>query len=113
MVNVGEGAAMLHDTRIWPASDGFGMTERSSPLSSRSTTVARFVPVAVLLLGLGLFFAFGLGDYLNCGVLRDNRAWLLDWVNSHRPLAVAAFMTVYAMAVALSVPSAAALTVAA
>jgi uncharacterized membrane protein YdjX (TVP38/TMEM64 family) len=113
MVNGGEAAAMLHDPASPPRAMAKGMTERSTPLSRRSTVVTRFVPIAVLLLGLGLFFAFGLGDYLGCGSLRDNRAWLLDWVNGHRPLAIAAFMTIYAGAVALSVPSGAALTVAA
>src|SRR5215813_12529225 len=113
MVNGAAGGAMLHAPPVPFPDNGHGTTERSAPLSSRSMTAARFVPAAVLLLGLGLFFAFGLGDYLSCGSLRDNRVWLLDWVGAHRLPAVAAFMAIYATAVALSVPSGAILTVAA
>ena len=113
MVNGVAGRAMLHAAPVPFPDNGHGTTERSAPLSSRLMTAARFAPAAVLLLGLGLFFAFGLGEYLSCGSLRDNRVWLLDWVGAHRLLAVAAFMAIYAAVVALSVPSAAILTVAA
>ena len=82
MVNGAAGGAMLHAPPVPFPDNGHGTTERSAPLSSRSMTAARFVPAAVLLLGLGLFFAFGLGDYLSCGSLRDNRVWLLDWVGA-------------------------------
>jgi uncharacterized membrane protein YdjX (TVP38/TMEM64 family) len=58
-------------------------------------------------------FAFGLQDRLSCAALRDNRAWLGDWVATHRLLAILGFMALYAAAVALSVPGAAILTVAA
>jgi len=113
MVNGAAGGAMLHAPPVPFPDNGHGTTERSAPLSSRSMTAARFVPAVLLLLGLGLFLAFGLGDYLSCGSLRDNRIWLLDWVGAHSLLAVAAFMAIYAAAVALSVPSGAILTVAA
>ena len=56
---------------------------------------------------------FGLQDQLSCAALRDNRAWLGDWVAAHRLLAILGFMALYAAAVALSVPGAAVLTVAA
>lgn len=79
----------------------------------RVRSAARLLPLAALLIGLALFFAFGLQDHLSCSALRDNRAWLDAWVTAHRPLAILGFMALYAAAVALSVPGAALLTVAA
>jgi uncharacterized membrane protein YdjX (TVP38/TMEM64 family) len=79
----------------------------------RARSAARLLPLLALLIGLALFFAFGLQDHLSCATLRDNRAWLGDWVAAHRPLAILGFMALYAVAVALSVPGAAVLTVAA
>ena len=118
MVNGGGVRTMLDEPlpprRASAAEDSPGspMAEKIPSLSRRSVAIARLAPVAVLLLGLGLFFAFGLQDYLGCETLRDNRAWLLGWVASHRLPAILAFMALYATAVALSVPSGAALTVA-
>jgi len=88
---------------------GSRMSERT-PAPRRSTLV-RLLPFALLLVGLALFFAFGLQRYLGCDTLRDNRTWLLGWVESHRLTAIAVFMALYATVVALSIPSAAALTV--
>jgi len=79
----------------------------------RVRSAARLLPLLVLLAGFGLFFAFGLQDRLSCAALRDNRAWLGDWVAANRLLAILGFMVLYAAAVALSVPGAAVLTVAA
>jgi uncharacterized membrane protein YdjX (TVP38/TMEM64 family) len=79
----------------------------------QARSAARLLPLLALLIGLALFFAFGLQDHLSCATLRDNRAWLGDWVAAHRPLAILGFMALYAVAVALSVPGAAVLTVAA
>src|SRR5262245_50403346 len=78
----------------------------------RAHPIARLLPVLVLLVGLGLFFAFGLQDRLTCAALRDNRAWLADWVDAHLVWAVVAFMLAYAGIVALSVPGGAVMTVA-
>lgn len=79
----------------------------------RARSAVRLLPLLALLIGLGLFFTFGLQDRLSCAALRDNRAWLGDWVAAHRLLAILGFMALYAAAVALSVPGAAILTVAA
>ncbi len=87
------------------------MNGSASP-SGRRLSLARLGPLLVLLAGLGLALAFGLDDYLSCGSLRDNRIWLLDQVARHGWLAGAAFMAIYATAVALSVPGAVLLTVA-
>ncbi len=89
------------------------MSGRDATKGGRAHSAARLLPLLVLLAGLGLFFAFGLQDQLSCAALRDNRAWLGDWVASHRLLAIVGFMALYVAAVALSVPGAAVLTIAA
>src|SRR5882724_10680567 len=87
-----------------------GMSGRDATKEGRARSATRLL---ALLVGLGLFLALGLQDQLNCAALRDNRAWLGDWVASHRLLAILGFMALYAAAVALSVPGAAILSVAA
>lgn len=78
----------------------------------RRRSAAHLLPLLALLIGLALFFAFGLQDRLNCAALRDNRVWLGDWVAANRAFAGLGFMALYAAAVAFSVPGAALLTVA-
>jgi len=90
-----------------------GMSGRDATKEGRARSATRLLPLLALLVGLGLFLALGLQDQLNCAALRDNRAWLGDWVASHRLLAILGFMALYAAAVALSVPGAAILSVAA
>src|SRR5262245_15232258 len=84
---------------------------RAATKTGRARSALRLLPLLVLLIGLGVFFALGLQDQLSCAALRDNRAWLSDWVATHRVLAVLGFMVIYAAAVALSIPGAAILTV--
>ena len=90
-----------------------GMSSRDAMREGRARAAMRLLPLLALLIGLGLFFALGLQDHLSCAALRDNRAWLGDWVAAHRLLAILGFIALYAAAVALSVPGAAVLTVAA
>jgi len=89
------------------------MSGRNATQEGRARSAARLLPLAVLLTGLGLFFALGLQDRLSCAALRDNRAWLDDWVTAHQLGAIIGFMALYAAAVALSVPGATILTIAA
>jgi uncharacterized membrane protein YdjX (TVP38/TMEM64 family) len=93
-----------------PGTDG--VDAKASPQPARVHPIARLLPLLALLIGLGLFFAFGLQDSLTCAALRDNRALLADWVDAHLALAVVAFMLAYAAIVALSVPGAVVMTVA-
>jgi uncharacterized membrane protein YdjX (TVP38/TMEM64 family) len=73
--------------------------------------LARFIPLAIVVLALGAFFLFDLDRYFSLDTLRDNRAALKAWVAGSPVLAVAAFMAVYAAAVAISFPGASILTV--
>ncbi len=72
----------------------------------------RLWPVAVLLAGLGAFYAFGLDAYLNFDVLRDNREALLDLVQQNGVTAALLFSALYIVVVAFSLPGGAFLTIA-
>ena len=83
-------------------------TERST---DRSGT-GRFLPLAALAAGLVIFFALGLHRYLSFGALAENRDFLIGLVEDHPVTAPLAFMAVYALAVAFSIPGAVVLTIA-
>lgn len=67
----------------------------------------RLLPVAILLLGLALFFAFERERPLSFEILSRNHAELERWVAHHGPLAALAFIAADAAAVAFSLPVAA------
>ena len=82
------------------------------PGSAASGRPWRWLPV-VLLLGLvGLGFALGLQDQLSLPALIEHRDTIRGWVDSHLLLALAAFALLYVTVVALSIPAAAALSLA-
>lgn len=72
--------------------------------SSSSFSFKRLLPLLVLVAGLVVFVALGLHRYLSFEVLRDNREALLTWVQQNGLLAALVYMTVYAVAVAFSLP---------
>lgn len=72
--------------------------------------IARWLPVLAILLGIGLFFAFGLQRYLSLDALKANRDWLYLQVNDHLAFVLAAYFVIYAGVVALSLPGATVLT---
>ena len=80
--------------------------------SMESRAIRRWLPLLVIVLGAGLFFAFGLQRYLSLEALRANRDWLYWQVSDHLALVVAIYMLVYAGVVTLSLPGATILTLA-
>jgi uncharacterized membrane protein YdjX (TVP38/TMEM64 family) len=68
---------------------------------------------AVILLLAALFFYFDLGKYLTLASLKENRQVLTAFYEQHRLAMVAAFITVYIVQTALSLPGAAILSLAA
>jgi uncharacterized membrane protein YdjX (TVP38/TMEM64 family) len=64
-------------------------------------------------LAIILFFRFDLSGYLTLAALKTNRQALLDYYAAHRVATVAAFMAVYIVQTALSLPGAAILSLAA
>jgi uncharacterized membrane protein YdjX (TVP38/TMEM64 family) len=83
-------------------------TERSTERRG----AGRFLPLAALVAGLVIFFALGLHHYLSFGALAENRDFLMGLVEDHPVTAPLAFMAVYALAVAFSIPGAVILTIA-
>lgn len=80
--------------------------------ASTAFRARRILPLALLVAGLAAFFAFGLQDWFDLDVLRRHRLWLSAQVVDHYVLALLAYMTIYAVAVAVSVPGGAVLTIA-
>jgi uncharacterized membrane protein YdjX (TVP38/TMEM64 family) len=73
-------------------------------------SLRRFLPLIVLAGTIGLVFAMGWQDYLRPRVIADSTDALQAFVAQHRVLAVALYMAVYIVVVALSIPGAAILT---
>jgi uncharacterized membrane protein YdjX (TVP38/TMEM64 family) len=71
----------------------------------------RLLPIAVILAGLALSYAFGLQHYLSLSFLGESRAALKAYAGAHYLLSAALFMAIYIAAVAFSLPAATILTV--
>ncbi len=79
---------------------------------SAAFSVPRLLPLGILALGIGAFFAFGLNRYLTFETLRENRALLSSFVAEHALMASLLYVAIYTAVVALSVPGGAVLTIA-
>lgn len=77
----------------------------------RMISVARFWPLLVLAALAGLAYALGLQHYLSFAVFGRQQSALRDFVASHPVQAPAAYITLYAAVVALSIPGAVVLSV--
>jgi uncharacterized membrane protein YdjX (TVP38/TMEM64 family) len=72
----------------------------------------RLLPLAILIILVGIAFATGLHRYLSFDALRDNRAMLLCLVERHWLVASFGFVLAYAAVVTLSLPGATIMTLA-
>lgn len=72
----------------------------------------RFLPLAAIVAGMILFFAFDLQRFLSFDALRDNRDTLQTFVSDNALVAALIYIGIYTLAVALSVPGALVLTIA-
>jgi uncharacterized membrane protein YdjX (TVP38/TMEM64 family) len=73
----------------------------------------KYFLVALAALAIILFFSFDLGRFLTLAALKANHQALLEYSSAHRLFTVAAFMTIYIVQTALSLPGAAILSLAA
>ena len=90
-----------------PESDGArGGPERRRPAWSRMLPLA-----ALLACGAVLWFVFGVGDYLTFETLRQHRDWLQQGVDDNALLAALAFILLYILTTAFSIPVGIVLTV--
>lgn len=81
------------------------------PPMKRPWSVARLVPLAVIVGGLVLFYILGWNRYLGLDALRAHYAQLQLWTKDAPILAAAAYIILYTVAVAFSLPGGALLTV--
>ena len=79
---------------------------------TKSSPLKRLLPLAILVLGLALFFIFDLGRFISISVLAENYVAITGWVADNLLLALAAFFALYTIAVAFSLPIASTLTLA-
>lgn len=84
-------------------------TEEDRP---KPAGLKRFLPLALLAMGLALFFTLGGARYLSLEALGERRAALQDFVAANRTVAVLAFIATYALVAALSIPGATVFTLA-
>ena len=75
--------------------------------------IKRWLPVAVLLSGLVLFFVFDLNRYLSFELLREHRYELLGWIDDNGLVAIFSFIALYVLAIAFSLPGGTVMTVSA
>ena len=69
----------------------------------------RFIPLLIILAGvLGVYFT-GLHEYLSLEQLKEHRLFLLNYVDENLVLSALIFSGLYILAVALSLPGAAAM----
>lgn len=81
----------------------------SSTLGSMAS-LRRLWPLAALALATGLFFGFGLDNYVDLAVLREHRAALQEFVADRAVLAALAYIGAYIVVTAVSCPAASLLT---
>lgn len=90
------------------------MTDSDSPDGASGTgfSVKKLIPLLVLVAGLIAFFAFDLDTYISLTALKENRADLAEWVARNGVLAFMAYLVMYAVVVAFSIPGGAIMTIA-
>lgn len=89
-----------------------GNSKTATAGTSRLRPLLRWAPLAVVLLGLGLGYAFGLHRYFSLEALRRSEDGLAAFVEAKAALAAATYVLGYATAVAFSFPGASFLTIA-
>jgi uncharacterized membrane protein YdjX (TVP38/TMEM64 family) len=75
-----------------------------------SGLLRRWLPLAILLLGLVAFFALGLNRQLSFETLSRNESAITEWVAANQSLAEVAFVLTLASIVVLSLPASALMT---
>jgi len=75
-----------------------------------TVSMKRWLPLTILLIGLGAFFYFDLSQFLNFATLKQHRQALLSWTEAHYFITVLGYIIIYILAVAVSIPGAIFLT---
>jgi uncharacterized membrane protein YdjX (TVP38/TMEM64 family) len=89
------------------------MNEPVNWAAPKARGLRRWLPAAVLVLGLVLFFALGWQRFISFEALQEHRDWLVAEVARNQALVALAFVGLYALVVACSIPLGAVMTVSA
>jgi len=82
----------------------------AAPAGSRFS-LAKLIPLGILLAGLIAFFATGLNKYVSFGELAKHHTAMVAWVQNNFLLAVLCYMAGYAVMIAFSLPGGAVATI--
>lgn len=88
------------------------MTAAPGQLDITKNWLKRLLPLLVLIAAMTFVFAMGWHRYLSIQVLAENREALRAYIGANMALSLAIFVIIYAVAVALSLPGGAVLTIA-
>ncbi|MAF96628.1 MAG: hypothetical protein CMM60_12860 [Rhodospirillaceae bacterium] len=80
---------------------------------AKKSSPARLLVLALMVLAVGAVFVFGLDDFLSFEMVKTHRQTAMDWYAQNKILTVLVFIIGYAVTVALSVPGAVWLSLAA
>ncbi|MCZ4281605.1 TVP38/TMEM64 family protein [Kiloniella laminariae] len=88
------------------------MSAKNNTPLAKGSRLKRLLPLLILLLGLAAVYAMGWHRYLSFGILQENRENLIGFVQGQKVIAALAFLALYALAVAFSIPGGSFLTIA-
>ncbi len=88
------------------------MDDHRPAAAGRRFSPWRLWPLAVIAAGIATFFALGWDQYMSFEALRDHRQTLLAWADEYRLLSVLAYIGIYGVVVAMSIPGAVYMTIA-
>ena len=71
----------------------------------------RLLPLGLIIIAIAVVYLTGTHEYLSFEALAENREELAEFVSENKILAVTIYMALYAIAVALSLPGGAVLTI--
>ena len=93
---------MKSPTRLDPTTASDVAGERSTAKPS----MTRLLPLVIIVIGVGAYFALGGNQYLSFESLGQNRRELLQWTTENPVLAAVIFFAAYTLVVAFSLPGA-------
>lgn len=85
----------------------------SPPKSESKSSLKNYIPLAVLVVGLALFFVLDLDNHMTFETLRDNRDQLRDYVSTYPVWSSLLIGAIYAVVIAFSLPVGVVMTLAA
>ena len=86
-------------------------SQTSEAADAPKSNIKRYLPLAIIAAALAVFFALGGHKYISLDSLRENQGELKDFVANNAVLAVAGFIGIYALLVAISFPGASFLSI--